>query len=106
MVLAVGNPSTLINGHQRHSERDGRGGAIGLIMKTSSKPMRRSIPANRRCPDRFEGRLDINTAILSRSGGNQGIGFAVPVNLARCHVQSLVKEGHVTRGYPGVMIRM
>src|SRR5437660_12207209 len=53
-----------------------------------------------------EGRLiGINTAILSRSGGNQGIGFAIPVNLARDVMESLVKDGHVTRGYLGVMIQ-
>jgi serine protease Do len=53
-----------------------------------------------------EGRLiGINTAILSRSGGNQGIGFAIPVNLARDVMDSLVTEGKVTRGYLGVMIQ-
>jgi len=53
-----------------------------------------------------DGRLiGINTAILSRSGGNQGIGFAIPVNMARDVMQSLIKDGHVTRGYLGVMIQ-
>jgi serine protease Do len=53
-----------------------------------------------------DGRLvGINTAILSRSGGNQGIGFAIPVNLARDVMGSLIKDGHVTRGYLGVMIQ-
>ena len=53
-----------------------------------------------------EGRLiGINTAILSRSGGNQGIGFAVPVNLARNVMESLIKEGRVVRGYIGVGIQ-
>jgi serine protease Do len=53
-----------------------------------------------------DGRLiGINTAILSHSGGNQGIGFAIPVNLARDEMQSLIKDGHVTRGYMGVMIQ-
>jgi serine protease Do len=53
-----------------------------------------------------DGRLvGINTAILSRSGGNQGIGFAIPVNLARDVMDSLVKDGHVTRGYLGVIIQ-
>ena len=53
-----------------------------------------------------EGRLiGINTAILSRSGGNQGIGFAIPSNLSRDVMQSLVKDGRVTRGYMGVMIQ-
>ena len=53
-----------------------------------------------------EGRLiGINTAIFSRSGGNQGIGFAIPVNLARDVMSSLVTDGKVTRGYFGVMIQ-
>jgi serine protease Do len=53
-----------------------------------------------------EGRLiGINTAIFSRSGGNQGIGFAIPSDLARNVMESLVKYGHVTRGYLGVMIQ-
>ena len=53
-----------------------------------------------------EGRLiGINTAILSHSGGNQGIGFAIPSDLARNVMDSLVKYGHVTRGYLGVMIQ-
>ena len=53
-----------------------------------------------------EGRLiGINTAILSRSGGNQGIGFAIPVNLARDVMDNLVADGKVTRGYLGVMIQ-
>ncbi|HZC35766.1 MAG TPA: Do family serine endopeptidase, partial [Chthoniobacterales bacterium] len=53
-----------------------------------------------------EGRLlGINTAILSRTGGNQGIGFAVPVNLARYVMERIVVEGKVTRGYLGVKIQ-
>jgi serine protease Do len=49
--------------------------------------------------------VGINTAILSRSGGNQGVGFAVPVNLARSVMQQLIERGKVTRGYLGVMIQ-
>jgi serine protease Do len=53
-----------------------------------------------------EGRLiGINTAILSESGGNQGIGFAVPANLARWVMTSLVKNGSVERGFLGVNIQ-
>src|SRR5205085_5917261 len=53
-----------------------------------------------------DGRLvGINTAILSRSGGNQGIGFAIPSNLARDVMESLMADGKVTRGYLGVMIQ-
>jgi len=54
----------------------------------------------------IQGRLiGINTAILSRSGGSQGLGFAVPADIARSVMQSLVAYGHVTRGYLGVMIQ-
>jgi serine protease Do len=53
-----------------------------------------------------DGRLiGINTAIISRSGGNQGIGFAVPANLARSVMESLVKDGRVVRGFMGVSIQ-
>ena len=54
----------------------------------------------------IDGRLvGINTAILSRTGGNQGIGFAVPVNLARYIMERLISDGKVTRGYLGVKIQ-
>jgi serine protease Do len=53
-----------------------------------------------------EGRLiGINTAIYSRSGGNQGIGFAIPSDLARNVMDSLISYGSVARGYLGVMIQ-
>ena len=46
--------------------------------------------------------MGINTAIYSRSGGNMGIGFAVPVSTATQVMASLIKEGKVTRGWIGV----
>src|SRR6266478_5777654 len=50
-----------------------------------------------------EGRLiGINTWIISRSGGSQGIGFAVPINMARYVMDRLTREGKVTRGYLGI----
>jgi serine protease Do len=53
-----------------------------------------------------EGRLvGINTAIFSESGGYQGVGFAVPVDLARSVMEMLIKYGKVTRGYLGVDIQ-
>ena len=53
-----------------------------------------------------EGRLiGINTAILSRSGGNQGIGFAVPINMARNVMENLIEHGRVVRGFMGVSIQ-
>ncbi len=53
-----------------------------------------------------EGRLvGLNTAILSRTGANQGLGFAVPINLARNVMENIVQFGKVVRGYLGVSIQ-
>jgi serine protease Do len=49
--------------------------------------------------------VGINTAIFSRSGGNIGIGFAIPIDLANEIVPQLKTKGHVTRGWLGVMIQ-
>lgn len=49
--------------------------------------------------------IGINTAIFTRSGGYMGIGFAVPSNMAKSVMDSLVKEGKVTRGWLGVYIQ-
>jgi serine protease DegQ len=46
--------------------------------------------------------LGINTAIFSRSGGSLGIGFAIPVTFARQVMESLIRDGMVTRGWIGV----
>jgi Do/DeqQ family serine protease len=48
--------------------------------------------------------IGINTAILSRTGGNIGIGFAIPVNMARSVMDQLLKFGAVKRGLLGVNI--
>jgi Do/DeqQ family serine protease len=46
--------------------------------------------------------LGINTAIFSRTGGSLGIGFAIPATIARQVMESLVRDGVVTRGWIGV----
>jgi S1-C subfamily serine protease len=46
--------------------------------------------------------LGINTAIYSRSGGNMGIGFAIPVSTAKLVLEGIVKDGQITRGWIGV----
>ena len=46
--------------------------------------------------------IGINTAIFSKSGGSMGIGFAIPVNLAKQVMESIVTNGFVTRGWMGV----
>jgi serine protease Do len=108
VVLAVGNPfgigQTVTTGIVSAT---GRAGAVGLDYEDFIQTDAAINPGNSggALVD-AEGRLiGINTAILSRSGGNQGIGFAIPVNLARDVMGSLIKDGHVTRGYLGVMIQ-
>jgi serine protease Do len=49
--------------------------------------------------------IGINTAIFSKSGGYQGIGFAVPSNMARLVMDQLIQKGKVTRGWLGVTIQ-
>ena len=46
--------------------------------------------------------IGINTAIFSNNGGSMGIGFAIPVNLAKQVMESILKNGSVTRGWIGV----
>jgi serine protease Do len=108
VVLAVGNPfgigQTVTTGIVSAT---GRGNTVGLDYEDFIQTDAAINPGNSggALVD-AEGRLiGINTAILSRSGGNQGIGFAIPVNIARDVMGSLVKDGHVTRGYLGVMIQ-
>jgi serine protease Do len=48
--------------------------------------------------------IGINTAIISRSGGNDGIGFAIPVDMVKNVVKKLIEDGKVVRGYLGVVI--
>ena len=53
-----------------------------------------------------QGRLiGINTMIMSRSGGNQGIGFAIPVNMARSVMDQMVEYGDVQRGLLGISMQ-
>jgi serine protease Do len=49
--------------------------------------------------------IAINTAILSGGGGNQGIGFAIPINMAKEVMDQLTKTGKITRGYIGAGIQ-
>jgi serine protease Do len=50
--------------------------------------------------------IGINTAILSHgSGGNEGIGFAIPVNLAHSIMNQILDHGKVTRGYLGIVVQ-
>lgn len=49
--------------------------------------------------------IGINTAIYSQSGGSQGIGFAIPLSLARNVLTQIIEFGHVKRGWLGVAIQ-
>ncbi|WP_027849480.1 Do family serine endopeptidase [Marinospirillum minutulum] len=49
--------------------------------------------------------LGINTAIFTRSGGSQGIGFAIPSNLAKQIMLDLINEGFVVRGWMGIEVQ-
>jgi len=106
--LAVGNPfgigQTVTTGIVSATNR---GGGMGLDYEDFIQTDAAINPGNSggALVD-VDGRLiGINTAILSRSGGNQGIGFAIPVNLARDVMEGLVKDGRVARGYLGVAIQ-
>ena len=49
--------------------------------------------------------IGINTAIYSQSGGSMGIGFAIPVSLARSIMEQIVRTGGVTRGWVGIEVQ-
>jgi len=49
--------------------------------------------------------IGINTVIVSRTGGYQGLGFAIPINMARNIKDSLIQEGRVVRGFLGVQLQ-
>jgi serine protease Do len=108
VVLAVGNPfgvgQTVTKGIVSAKERGGMGieGYEDFIQTDAAINPGNSGGA---LVD-IDGRLiGINTAILSRSGGSQGVGFAIPADMARNVMQSLIAYGHVTRGYLGVGIQ-
>lgn len=48
--------------------------------------------------------IGINTAIASSSGGSEGIGFTIPINMAKAVAQQLVEQGHTVRAYLGVRL--
>ncbi len=105
LVLAIGNPfgvgQTVTHGIVSATDRGGMG------IEDYESFIQTDAPIN---PGNSGGALvdvsgrliGINTAILSSSGGNMGIGFAVPSELARRVMTDLVKYGYVVRGYLGV----
>ncbi len=49
--------------------------------------------------------IGINTAIFSRTGGSQGIGFAIPLSLAKGVMQQIIEHGHAIRGWLGIEVQ-
>lgn len=108
VVLAVGNPfgvgQTVTMGIVSAT---GRGG-FGIVDYEDFIQTDASInPGNSggALVDALGRLVGIPTAIVSRSGGSMGIGFAVPVDLARDVMERIITEGKVIRGYLGVYVQ-
>ncbi len=108
VVLAIGNPfgvgQTVTQGIAGAVGR----GNIGIETYEDFIQTDASInPGNSGGPliDGLGRVVGINTAILSRTGGNQGVGFAVPINLTRYVFDQVVEHGKVTRGFLGVVVQ-
>jgi serine protease Do len=107
-VLAIGDPfgigETVTNGIVSAT---GRG---GLDIENYEDFIQTDAPIN---PGNSGGALinargdlvGINTAILSSAGGNEGIGFAIPINMARYVMQQILEHGKVVRGWLGISIQ-
>lgn len=105
-VLAIGHPFEL---EQTVSAGiiSGKGRSLGAVRRARFLQTDAAInPGNSGGPlVNLAGQVvGISTAIASRNGGNQGVGFAIPSNLARWVVPQLIKKGRVTRAYLGVSI--
>jgi serine protease Do len=106
-MVAIGNPfglgSTVTSGIVSARGRDIRAGPYDDFFQVDAAINR----GNSGGPSfTMEGRVfGVNTAIFSPSGGNVGIGFAIPSNLARPIVSSLIDIGRVARGWLGVRIQ-
>ena len=106
-VVAIGNPfglnNTVTAGIVSAKDRAIGQGPYDHFIQTDA-----SInPGNSGGPlfDERGSVVGINTAIFSQSGGNIGIGFAIPINLAKQLVPQLEEHGHVSRGWLGVSIQ-
>src|SRR5213594_3940994 len=106
-VLAIGNPfgfeETVTDGIISSKMRPNRTDAFGDLLQTNAA----INPGNSGGPlINLRGEVvGINTAIISRSGGSQGIGFAIPSNTIRTALESLLKQGRIIRGYLGILSR-
>jgi serine protease Do len=107
-VLAIGNPfglgGTVTSGIVSSVHRNtGQGGAYDRYIQTDA-----SINMGNSGGPMFDlngNVIGVNTAIFSPSGGNVGIGFAIPAEQAKPVVDALMKGGRVKRGYLGVQIQ-
>ena len=106
-VLAIGNPfgfeETVTDGIISSKGRPNRVDGFGDFLQTNAA----INPGNSGGPlINLRGEvIGINTAIISRSGGSQGIGFAIPSNSVRNALESLLKQGRIIRGYLGIQMQ-
>src|SRR4029079_8343758 len=106
-VLAIGNPlgfeETVTDGIISSKGRPNRADAFSDLIQTNAA----INPGNSGGPlINLRGEIvGINTAIISKSGGSQGIGFAIPSNTVRLALESLLKQGRIIRGYLGIQSR-
>jgi serine protease Do len=106
-VVAIGNPfgfeETVTDGIISSKGRPNRVDGFGDYLQTNAA----INPGNSGGPlVNLRGEIiGINTAIISRSGGSQGIGFAIPSNTVRSALESLLKNGRIIRGYLGIVSR-
>jgi serine protease Do len=107
-VLAIGNPfgfeETVTDGIVSSKGRPNRPDVFSELIQTNAA----INPGNSGGPlINLRGEvIGINTAIISRSGGSQGIGFAIPSNTVRTALESLLKRGRIIRGYLGIQMRV
>ena len=108
-VLAIGNPfglahtltTGIVSALDREIANEGQTTIRGLVHTDAAINPGNSGGALVDMNGRLIG---INTAIFSRSGGSNGIGFAIPVNMARSVMDSLIHSGQVVRGWLGVQV--
>nr|MBA2744251.1 trypsin-like peptidase domain-containing protein [Chthoniobacterales bacterium] len=106
-VLAIGNPfgfeETVTDGIISSKGRPNRVDGFGDFLQTNAA----INPGNSGGPlINVRGEIvGINTAIISRSGGSQGLGFAIPSNSVRTALESLLQQGRIIRGYLGIQTR-
>jgi len=106
-VLAIGNPfgfeETVTDGIISSKGRPNRVDGFGDYLQTNAA----INPGNSGGPlVNLRGEIiGINTAIVSKSGGSQGLGFAIPSNSVRAALESLLKNGRLIRGYLGIVSR-